>query len=58
MGLITPPVGLNVYVLQGITEEPMGIIFKGVIPFLIADICEIILLIAIPQITLFLPGLM
>ncbi len=58
MGLITPPVGLNVYIIQGITGEPMGTIFKGVIPFLIADICEIILLIAIPQITLFLPSLM
>ncbi len=58
MGLITPPVGLNVYIIQGITGEPMGTIFKGVIPFIIADILEIILLIAIPQITLFLPGLM
>ena len=58
MGLITPPVGLNVYVIQGITGEPMGTIFKGVIPFIIADVCEILLLISIPQITLFLPSLM
>ncbi len=58
MGLITPPVGLNVYIIQGITGEPMGTIFKGVVPFLIADVCEIILLIAIPEITLFLPSLM
>ncbi|MGD9216821.1 MAG: TRAP transporter large permease [Desulfobacteraceae bacterium] len=58
MGLITPPVGLNVYIIQGITGEPMGTIFKGVVPFIVADLCEIILLISIPQITLFLPGLM
>ena len=58
MGLITPPVGLNVYVIQGITGEDMETIFKGVFPFIIADVCEIILLIAIPQVTLFLPGLM
>ena len=58
MGLITPPVGLNVYIIHGITGEPMGTIFKGVVPFIIADILEIILLIAIPEITLFLPGLM
>jgi C4-dicarboxylate transporter DctM subunit len=58
MGLITPPVGLNVYIIQGITGEPMGTIFKGVVPFIIADICEIILLITVPQISLFLPGLM
>lgn len=58
MGLITPPVGLNVYIIQGITGEPMEKIFKGVIPFIIADLLEIIMLIAIPQITLFLPNLM
>lgn len=58
MGLITPPVGLNVFIIQGITKEPMQTIFRGIFPFLIADLCEIALLIALPQITLFLPGLM
>jgi tripartite ATP-independent transporter DctM subunit len=58
MGLITPPVGLNVYVLHGITQTLMQTIFKGVIPFLIADVAELILLIMIPQISLFLPNLM
>ena len=58
MGLITPPVGLNVYIIQGITGESMGTIFKGVIPFIVADVCEIILLILVPQLSLFLPGLM
>jgi TRAP-type C4-dicarboxylate transport system permease large subunit len=58
MGLITPPVGLNVYIIHGISRVPMGTIFKGVTPFIIADLLEIILLIAIPEITLFLPGLM
>jgi C4-dicarboxylate transporter, DctM subunit len=57
MGLITPPVGMNVYVIQGITGERMGTIFRGVIPFLLADVVHIAILIAIPQITLFLPGL-
>ncbi len=58
MGLITPPVGLNVFVIQGITKEPMETVFRGVFPFLIADICEIVLLICIPQLSLFLPSLM
>lgn len=58
MGLITPPVGLNVFVIQGITKVPMHTIFRGVTPFLIADVAEIILLIAIPQLTMFLPNLM
>ena len=58
MGLITPPVGLNVYVIKGISGTPMRTVFKGIYPFLIADLCEVILLIAFPQITLFLPNLM
>ncbi|MBM9603606.1 TRAP transporter large permease [Desulfopila inferna] len=58
MGLITPPVGLNVFVIQGITKVPMHTIFRGVTPFLLADIAGIILLLAIPQITMFLPNLM
>jgi len=57
MGLITPPIGLNVYVIQGITGEKMGTVFKGIIPFLIADVFHIAVLIAIPQLTLFLPSL-
>lgn len=58
MGLITPPVGLNVFVLHGITDVPMHTIFRGVVPFLIADVCELALLIALPQLSLFLPDMM
>lgn len=59
MGVISPPVGINVYVVKGVAPEiPLGTIFKGVIPFLIALIIGTIILIAIPQISLFLPGLM
>ena len=58
MGLITPPVGLNVFIIQGITQTPMETIFRGVIPFLIADFCQIIVLILLPEIVLFLPNLM
>ncbi|MEA3348679.1 MAG: TRAP transporter large permease subunit, partial [Pseudomonadota bacterium] len=59
MGVISPPVGINVYVVKGVAPEiPLGTIFKGVIPFLVALVIGTILLIAIPQISLFLPGLM
>jgi len=59
MGVISPPVGINVYVVKGVAPEiPLGTIFKGVIPFLVALIVGTILLIALPQISLFLPGLM
>lgn len=58
MGLITPPVGLNVFIIKGITNVPMETVFKGVFPFLIADFLQIILMIMFPQIILFLPNLM
>ena len=58
MGLITPPVGLNVFIIRGISGVPIGTIFRGVFPHLVADVLEVILLIIFPSITLFLPNLM
>jgi len=58
MGVITPPVGINVYVIKGIAEDvPLGTIFKGTFPFLIGLLIAAGLLITFPQIALFLPGL-
>ena len=59
VAVITPPVGINVFVLRGIAKDiPMYTIFGGTIPFLIADLFFIILLVVFPQIALFLPNLM
>jgi TRAP-type C4-dicarboxylate transport system permease large subunit len=58
MGLITPPVGLNVFIIKGISGVPIGTIFRGVIPHLIADFLQIVVLILFPQIILWLPSLM
>jgi C4-dicarboxylate transporter DctM subunit len=59
IGMITPPVGLNVFIIKGIAQDvPMYTIFRGVVPFLIADLCHVTLLIAVPQLATFLPGLM
>jgi C4-dicarboxylate transporter DctM subunit len=59
MGVITPPVGVNVYVVSGVTQDvPLEAIFKGAVPFLIALIVCSLLLIPFPQIALFLPNLM
>ncbi|MFH1487610.1 MAG: TRAP transporter large permease [Pseudomonadota bacterium] len=58
MGLITPPVGLNIYIIKGISNVPMGTIFRGVVPFIIADILHIALLMVFPQISLYLPSMM
>jgi C4-dicarboxylate transporter, DctM subunit len=59
IGLITPPVGLNVFVVKGMAKDiPLFTIFKGITPFLIADIVAVILLIIFPDIALFLPRTM
>jgi C4-dicarboxylate transporter, DctM subunit len=59
MGLITPPVGVNVFVISGIAKDvPMYTIFRGVMPFFFAMVICLILLIIFPQIALFLPQTM
>jgi tripartite ATP-independent transporter DctM subunit len=59
IGLITPPVGMNVFVVQGVIKKvPMEVIFRGMVPFLIADLVVLTLLVAFPQLSLFLPNLM
>ena len=63
MGVITPPVGINVYVVYGVAEGviggvPLESIFKGILPFLLAVVVGLIILVLFPQIILFLPNLM
>jgi len=58
MGVITPPVGVNVYVIKGIAEDvALETIFKGIFPFLGALIVAVAILMAFPQIATFLPNL-
>ncbi|MFC1580724.1 TRAP transporter large permease subunit [Thermodesulfobacteriota bacterium] len=59
MGQITPPVGINVFILAGVAEDvPLGKIFKGIFPFVLADIVRVILIFFIPALALWLPSLM
>jgi len=59
MGVITPPVGVNVYVVSGVAKEvPLEEIFKGALPFLAALIATSLILIPFPKLALFLPSLM
>ena len=59
MGVITPPVGINVYVVNGIAKDvPLEKIFKGVLPFLAALIVGTAFLVAFPIIVMWLPNLM
>ena len=58
MGVITPPVGVNVYVIKGIARDvPLETIFKGILPFLAALVAIVGLLMAVPEIATFLPSL-
>jgi tripartite ATP-independent transporter DctM subunit len=58
MGIITPPVGINVYIVKGIAQDvALEEIFIGVLPFLIALIIGTALIITFPSIATFLPGL-
>ena len=59
MGLITPPVGINVFVVKGVAEGvPMSTIFRGVFPFWFAMAACLLILILFPDIALFLPETM
>src|SRR5712691_8766536 len=59
LGLITPPIGMNVFVIKGIARDvPLATIFRGVTPFIIAQVALILILVAFPEIALWLPSTM
>jgi C4-dicarboxylate transporter DctM subunit len=59
LGLITPPIGMNVFVIKGIARDvPLATIFRGVTPFIVAQVVLILILVAFPQIALWLPSTM
>ncbi len=58
IGLITPPIGLNVYVINSLDgETPLGESFRGVVPFLLSGLLVLALILSIPALCLWLPGL-
>ena len=60
VGFITPPLGLNVYVVKGAAGDlvSLGDVFRGIGPFVMMDIITIAVLVAFPQISLYLPNKM
>ena len=59
LGQITPPVGINMFIIKGVAKEvPLEDIYRGVLPFIVADICHVALLVAVPEVATFLPNLM
>jgi len=59
IGLISPPVGMNLFVLNALLPNvSTGTLFRGVLPFMVADVVRLAILIAFPIIALWLPSLM
>ncbi|MAN15853.1 MAG: C4-dicarboxylate ABC transporter permease, partial [Dinoroseobacter sp.] len=59
LGLITPPVGMNVFVISALARDtPMMDTFKGVLPFFGAELVRVVVLIMFPVLTLWLPSVM
>jgi C4-dicarboxylate transporter DctM subunit len=58
MGVITPPIGMNSYVVAGVSKIPLATVFQGIWPFLIALCIAAVILIAFPGIATFLPTLL
>jgi tripartite ATP-independent transporter DctM subunit len=59
LGLIHPPVGMNVFVIKSVIPDvSFSTIFKGVLPFIVTDLCRLVILIAFPILATWLPGRM
>lgn len=58
IGSISPPVGNNIFLISGLGGIPLGTVYRGVIPFLIADVVHVALLLIFPELSLFLVRMM
>lgn len=58
IGLVTPPFGMNLFGLAGVVDVPIGTLYRGVIPFVISDLCHVALLVTVPSLSTFLPEMM
>lgn len=58
LGMITPPVGLNLFVVSGIAKEKLGEVVRGVIPFIVLMIAFLVVVVLFPQLSLWLPEFM
>lgn len=59
VGMISPPIGINLFIIRSLNPDiPLGTVYRGIVPFLIADMFRIAILIAIPGIVLLLPATM
>ncbi len=58
LALITPPVGINLFVIRGITRAPLGKVIRGTVPYAALMVMSLILMLLVPQTSLWLPSLM
>jgi tripartite ATP-independent transporter DctM subunit len=57
IGLITPPMGLNAFVVAGVTKTPASQVFRGIWPFVLVELFILGILVAVPQLSLWLPSI-
>ena len=56
--MITPPVGMNVYVISGVAKDvPMETIFKGIVPFVVVDLVLLAIILFFPEFIMFFPNI-
>ncbi|MGQ0546868.1 MAG: TRAP transporter large permease subunit, partial [Betaproteobacteria bacterium] len=58
MGVVTPPIGLNLFAVSGTSKIPIGQVLKGTIPFFLGDLAVLLLVISYPGIATWLPGVL
>ncbi len=58
LGMISPPVGMNLFVVQNMLKTPITALWRWIAPFVAADIVRLAIVVLVPQVVLFLPGLM
>ena len=56
IGLITPPMGMNVFVVAGVTRMPVNEVFKGIWPFVVTELIVLVLLVMLPPLALWFPA--
>ena len=55
LAMITPPVGMNLFVIKGITDQPLSEVVKGAAPFVVLMLAGLALIIAVPSLATWLP---
>ncbi len=58
IGIILPPVAINAFVVSGVTKEPVGVVYRGIYPFLVGMTICLLILLFFPEISLWLPNML